>query len=202
MVYSSNITHAQVSGAIKAVVLAASRDETVPVLNMVKVTIKGDRVILIATDRYRAARVTMGPFTNEDGDDTFTITRADAMRLAGYKSGRKNGFVVLSIRENVMAIGDGGPSEVIVPIIRDAQYPQIERIWPDRFSDDREKDIFNPGWLEDMGKFGRLLKADQVALRFSPLGTAQVDTEDGQVQGSMILMPRGTAGVNYPGPRA
>lgn len=201
MVYSSNITHAQVLGALKAVVLAASRDETVPLLNMVRVEVKGDRVVLTATDRYRAARVTMGPFTNEDGDDTFTITRADALRLAGYKPGR-NGLVVLGIREDVMTVGDGGSSEVIVPIIRYAQYPPVERVWPDRFSDTREKDLLNPGWLEDMGKFGRLLKADQVALRFSPKGMAQVDTEDGQVQGSMILQPRGTAGDNYPGPRA
>lgn len=120
--------------AVGQVVVAAGRDDTLPVLTGVRVEIDGDRLTLAATDRYRLAVREIG--WRPEGDDLPAAalvpgrTLAEAARaLAG---GRADVTVALgagSAGENL--IGFANDSRQTTTRLLDGEYPRYRSLIPD-----------------------------------------------------------------------
>lgn len=73
---AGTVSSAVFSAAVAQVTVAASRDETLPILTGVRMEIAGDTVTLLATDRYRLAMREL-PWRPASGDtETATLVRA------------------------------------------------------------------------------------------------------------------------------
>lgn len=119
--------------AIAQVTIAAGRDETLPLLTGVRMEIEGDRVTLLATDRYRLAmrEVTWSPAT--PGLSRVALVRARTLADVA-KNLTAAGPVELDLAENGDIIGFEAGGRRTTSLLLEGDYPPVRRLFPEETS--------------------------------------------------------------------
>ncbi|MGV8979229.1 MAG: DNA polymerase III subunit beta [Cellulomonas sp.] len=118
--------------AVAQVTVAASRDDTLPLLTGVRVEIEGEKITLLATDRYRLAlrELTWHP-TSPDISQVALVrakTLSDAAKSLG-SAGSVN--IALATGQGVDLIGFEAGGRHTTSLLVDGDYPAVRRLFPD-----------------------------------------------------------------------
>jgi len=126
-VHGDELTH-----AVAQVSVAASRDDTLPLLTGVRVEIEGEKVTLLATDRYRLAlrELTWTPASPDIS--TVALVRARTLSDAAKSLGSSGEVTVsLSTGAGVDLIGFEAGGRQSTSLLVDGDYPAVRRLFPD-----------------------------------------------------------------------
>src|SRR3954452_1836350 len=118
--------------AVTQVSVAASRDDTLPLLTGVRVEIEGERVTLLATDRYRLAlrELTWKP-SNPDVS-LVALVRARTLTDVAKSLGASSSVnVALNTGAGVDLIGFEAGGRHTTSLLVDGDYPAVRRLFPD-----------------------------------------------------------------------
>lgn len=118
--------------AVAQVSVAASRDDTLPLLTGVRVEIEGEKVTLLATDRYRLAlrELTWKPASPDVS--TVALVRARTLTDAAKSLGGAGSVTVaLSTGAGVDLIGFEAAGRQTTSLLVDGDYPAVRRLFPD-----------------------------------------------------------------------
>jgi DNA polymerase-3 subunit beta len=120
--------------AAAQVAVAASRDETLPILTAIRMEIDGEALTLMATDRYRLAVRVLPWRPTASNDSAVALVRA---RTLGDVAKTLSGS-----GEVVLALSAGGGSELIgfeaagrrtTSLLIDGDYPKVRSLFPAQF---------------------------------------------------------------------
>ena len=129
------ISGSEFSQAVAQVTVAASRDDTRPVLTGVQTVIEGDRLTLMATDRYRLAVRTLPWNPATPGMDTSALVRARTLSEVSKALG--------AVGDITLALPQGSSGELIgfeaggrrtTSLLMDGEYPQVLGLFPSEHS--------------------------------------------------------------------
>ncbi|MBD8079986.1 DNA polymerase III subunit beta [Cellulosimicrobium arenosum] len=118
--------------AVAQVTVAASRDDTLPLLTGVRVEIDGERITLLATDRYRLAlrEMTWTPVT--PSFSAIALVRARTLNdVAKSLGGSGLVNVGLNTGSGVDLIGFEAGGRHTTSQLVDGDYPAVRRLFPD-----------------------------------------------------------------------
>jgi DNA polymerase-3 subunit beta len=122
------LTHAVAQASV-----AASRDDTLPLLTGVRMEIDDERITLLATDRYRLAlrELTWTPAT--PGYSAVALVRARTLNDVAKSLGSGGGLVNvgLSVGNGVDLIGFEAGGRHTTSQLVDGDYPPVRRLFPD-----------------------------------------------------------------------
>jgi DNA polymerase-3 subunit beta len=107
---TGTVAAAEFQHAVSQVSIATSKDDTVPILTSVRVEIEGDRVALLATDRYRLAvrEFTWSPASPD-------ITRSALIRGKTLSDAAKS---------------MGGDVQIALSLLVEGDYPKVRSLFP------------------------------------------------------------------------
>ena len=117
--------------AVGQVTIAASRDETLPILTGVRMEIEGDVLTLLATDRYRLAMRTLPWRPSSPGISTTALVRARTLSEVSKALGAAG--------DVTLALATGGSTELIgfeaggrrtTSLLVDGEYPKVRALFP------------------------------------------------------------------------
>lgn len=118
--------------AVAQVTVAASRDDTLPLLTGVRMEIEGERITLLATDRYRLAlrELTWSPSSPDISAVALVRARtlSDAAKSLG---GSAQVTVALATGAGVDLIGFEAGGRHTTSLLVDGDYPAVRRLFPD-----------------------------------------------------------------------
>ncbi|MBG6183622.1 DNA polymerase-3 subunit beta [Arthrobacter sp. CAN_A214] len=118
------------SQAVSQVIIAASRDDTLPILTGVRMEIEDDLITLLATDRYRLAlrEVTWKP--SSAGISTSALVKAKTLNeVAKTLGGAGDLNIALSADSELIGFESGGRRTT--SLLVDGEYPKIRSLFPD-----------------------------------------------------------------------
>lgn len=118
--------------AVAQVSVAASRDDTLPLLTGVRVEIEGEKITLLATDRYRLAlrELTWTPASPDIS--TVALVRARTLTDAAKSLGTAGSVNIgLSSGTGVDLIGFEAAGRQTTSLLVDGDYPAVRRLFPD-----------------------------------------------------------------------
>jgi DNA polymerase-3 subunit beta len=126
---SGCVSAADFGAAVAQVSVAASRDDTLPVLTGIRVELSSTTMRLVATDRYRLA-VRDIPWQPGSGDDHFALVKARQLHELGRSLGHADVVRV--------ALGDGGDGRIgfgvagreLVTRLLAGDFPKYEQLLP------------------------------------------------------------------------
>lgn len=122
----------QLTEAVGQVTVAASKDDTLPLLTAVRMEIEGERITLLATDRYRLAlrELTWHPARPDVSQVALVRARtlSDAARSLG---GSDQVTLALSTGSGVDLIGFEAGGRHTTSLLVDGDYPAVRRLFPD-----------------------------------------------------------------------
>ena len=118
--------------AVAQVSIAASRDETLPLLTSVQMEVEGSSLVLMATDRYRLA---LREMTWSPSQELSTSALLKARTLSDVaKSLTSSGEVTLALTESSQAsslIGFQAGGRRTTSLLTDGDYPPVRRLFPE-----------------------------------------------------------------------
>jgi len=118
--------------AVAQVSVAASRDDTLPLLTGVRVEIEGERVTLLATDRYRLALRELSWKPATPGFESIALVRARTLSDVARALGGSGSITVsLSTGGGVDLIGFEAAGRQTTSLLVDGDYPAVRRLFPD-----------------------------------------------------------------------
>src|SRR5690606_17009035 len=119
--------------AVAQVTVAASRDDTLPLLTGVRVEIEGERITLLSTDRYRLAlrELTWTPAT--PGYSAVALIRARTLNDVAKSLGSGGGLVNvgLSTGQGLDLVGFEAGGRQTTSQLVEGDYPAVRRLFPD-----------------------------------------------------------------------
>ena len=122
----------ELTHAVAQVSVAASRDDTLPLLTGVRVEIEGEKVTLLATDRYRLALREMTWKPANPGVEAVALVRARTLSDAAKSLGGSGSVAVaLSTGGGVDLIGFEAGGRQTTSLLVDGDYPPVRRLFPD-----------------------------------------------------------------------
>ncbi len=129
------ISGSEFSQAVAQVTVAASRDDTRPVLTGVQTVIEGDRLTLMATDRYRLAVRTLPWNPATPGMDTSALVRARTLSEVSKALGAV-GDITLALPQDSSGelIGFEAGGRRTTSLLMDGEYPQVLGLFPSEHS--------------------------------------------------------------------
>lgn len=122
----------QLTQAVAQVTVAASRDDTLPLLTAVRMEIEGEKITLLATDRYRLAlrELTWKPASPDVS--TVALVRAKTLSDAAKSlGGAAQVNVALATGVGVDLIGFEAGGRHTTSLLVDGDYPAVRRLFPD-----------------------------------------------------------------------
>ena len=111
--------------AVAQVAVAASRDDTLPILGGVRVEVDGDEVTLMATDRYRLAVRTI-KWKPASLASTAAIVRARTLESVAKTVGGAD--VTVALGDDMVGFEVGGRRTTSLLI--DGEYPKVQALFP------------------------------------------------------------------------
>ncbi|MCL1870841.1 MAG: DNA polymerase III subunit beta [Promicromonosporaceae bacterium] len=130
---SGTVTGDALTHAVAQVSVAASRDETLPLLTGVRMEIEGERITLLSTDRYRLAlrELTWTPAT--PGYSAVALVKAKTLTDVAKSLGSGGGLVNvgLSTGAGMDLIGFEAGGRHTTSQLVDGDYPAVRRLFPD-----------------------------------------------------------------------
>jgi DNA polymerase-3 subunit beta len=127
-----SIDGASLTQALAQVVIAASRDDTLPLLTTVRMEFEGDKITLLATDRYRLVvrELTWHPAA----PDISAVALVRARTLTGFVKSLKGSAqinIALATGTHVDRIGFEAGGRRKTSLLVDGDYPAVRRLFPD-----------------------------------------------------------------------
>lgn len=120
------------TGAVAQVTVAASRDETLPLLTGVRMEIEGEKLTLLATDRYRLAMREMTWQPTTPGMSAVALVRARTLSDVA-KSMTSAGTVEMALDSagagGLIGFESGGRRTT--SLLVDGDYPPVRRLFPE-----------------------------------------------------------------------
>lgn len=127
VVAGDELTH-----AVAQVSVAASRDDTLPLLTGVRVEIEGEKVTLLATDRYRLALRELTWRPSRPDVSTVALVRARTLSDAAKSLGSAGDVTVsLSDGAGVDLVGFEAGGRRTTSLLLDGDYPPVRRLFPE-----------------------------------------------------------------------
>jgi len=118
--------------AVAQVTVAASRDDTLPLLTGVRMEIEGERITLLATDRYRLALRELTWSPSSPDISTVALVRARTLSDAAKSlGGSAQVTVALATGAGVDLIGFEAGGRHTTSLLVDGDYPAVRRLFPD-----------------------------------------------------------------------
>ncbi|PPK93853.1 DNA polymerase-3 subunit beta [Kineococcus xinjiangensis] len=116
--------------AVAQVTIAASRDETLPILTGVRMEIEGNRLTLMATDRYRLAMRELEWQPDAPETSAIALVRARTLSEVARSMGATGSIT--------MALGQGGADLIgfeaggrhATSLLVDGEYPKVRALFP------------------------------------------------------------------------
>jgi DNA polymerase-3 subunit beta len=122
----------ELTRAVAQVSVAASRDDTLPLLTGVRVEIEGEKVTLLATDRYRLALRELTWKPSSPDISTVALVRARTLLDAAKSLGSAGSVTVaLATGTGVDMIGFEAAGRQTTSLLVDGDYPAVRRLFPD-----------------------------------------------------------------------
>ena len=127
VVDGDDLTH-----AVAQVSVAASRDDTLPLLTGVRMEIDGEKLTLLATDRYRLALRELSWKPATPGFSSIALVRARTLTDVARSLGTA-GSVTLALTTSggVDLIGFEAGGRHTTSLLVDGDYPAVRRLFPD-----------------------------------------------------------------------
>lgn len=118
------------SQAVSQVIIAASRDDTLPILTGVRMEIEDDLITFLATDRYRLAlrEVSWKPVT--PGVSTSVLVKAKTLNEVAKTLGSA-GNLNIALSEDNELIGFESGGRRTTSLLVDGDYPKIRSLFPE-----------------------------------------------------------------------
>ncbi|WP_026551032.1 DNA polymerase III subunit beta [Arthrobacter sp. Br18] len=118
------------SQAVSQVIIAASRDDTLPILTGVRMEIEDDLITLLATDRYRLALREVSWKPSSAGISTSALVKAKTLNeVAKTLGGAGDLNIALSKDSELIGFESGGRRTT--SLLVDGEYPKIRSLFPD-----------------------------------------------------------------------
>src|SRR5665811_2331792 len=117
--------------AVGQVTVAASRDDTLPLLTGVRMEIEGERISLLATDRYRLALRELTWKPGAPDISAIALVRAKTLAETAKALGSGEVQLALSSGQGVDLIGFSAGGLVTTSLLMDGEYPQVRRLFPE-----------------------------------------------------------------------
>lgn len=121
---------AEFAHAVSQVIVAASKDDTLPMLTGIKIEFDDDSMTLLATDRYRLALREMSWRPATPGATTSTLVKARTLsEVAKTLGGAGDLTIALSPSGDLMGFSSGSRSTTTLLV--DGDYPKIRSLFPE-----------------------------------------------------------------------
>lgn len=118
------------SEAVSQVIVAASKDDTLPVLTGIKVEIENDLITFLATDRYRLAMRELNWTPNQPEISTSFWVKAKTLNEVA-KTLSSSGDLKLAISPTGEMIGFESANRRTTSLLINGDYPKIRSLFPD-----------------------------------------------------------------------
>ncbi len=129
---SGTVDGDELTQAVAQVTVAASRDDTLPLLTGVRMEIEGEKITLLATDRYRLAlrELSWRPATPDMSAVALVRARtlSDVSKSLG---GSQTVNIALATGTGVDLIGFEAGGRHTTSLLVDGDYPAVRRLFPD-----------------------------------------------------------------------
>ncbi|TCP57442.1 DNA polymerase-3 subunit beta [Tamaricihabitans halophyticus] len=123
--------------AVAQVAVAAGKDDTLPMLTGVRVEINGEKVTMIATDRFRLAmrELTWKPDESiNNAEETAVLVPARTLAEAAKSLGSAGKTVELSLASGDGLLGVSGTGRQTTTRLLDAEFPPVRQLLPSEHS--------------------------------------------------------------------
>ncbi len=129
---SGTIAGEELANAVAQVTVAASRDDTLPLLTSVRVEIEGEKITLLATDRYRLALRELTWTPASPGFAAIALVRARTLTdVAKSLGGSGTVNIGLLTGSGLELIGFEAAGRHTTSQLVDGDYPAVRRLFPD-----------------------------------------------------------------------
>lgn len=118
------------SRAVSQVSIAASKDDTLPILTGVRMEIEGNTITLLATDRYRLALRELKWEPSNSSISTAALVKAKTMSDVAKTLGTA-GELQLALSETHELIGFESGNRRTTSVLVDGEYPKIRSLFPE-----------------------------------------------------------------------
>jgi len=116
--------------AVSQVIIAASRDDTLPILTGVRMEIEDGLITLLSTDRYRLALRELPWRPGNPGISTSALVKAKTLNEVAKTLGG-SGELSLALSENNELIGFESGGRRTTSLLVDGDYPKIRSLFPE-----------------------------------------------------------------------
>lgn len=116
--------------AVSQVIVAASKDDTLPILTGIKLEFDGDSLTLLATDRYRLSLREIGWRPTDPQVATSALVKARTLNEAAKTLGGA-GDLTLSLSPNGDLMGFSSGARRTTTLLVDGDYPKIRSLFPE-----------------------------------------------------------------------
>ncbi|MFE9007483.1 DNA polymerase III subunit beta [Streptomyces sp. NPDC007875] len=130
---SGTVTGNDLNQAVAQVAAAAGRDDTLPILTGVQLTVTDGKLTLAATDRYRFAVRTISWKPTSDTTSGQALVPAKAL-LDASKMFADAEQADLALPASQGVLGMSGPSRSTTMRALDGQLPDYKKLWPTEFA--------------------------------------------------------------------
>ncbi|RZS37591.1 DNA polymerase-3 subunit beta [Herbihabitans rhizosphaerae] len=155
--------------AVAQVAIAAGRDDTLPMLTGVRMEINGDKLTLVATDRFRLAMREFQWKPSGNVDDAAVLVPARTLADAAKSLGTSGATVEVALAATDGLLGLSGAGRRATSRLLDAEFPKYRQLLP---SDSTANAIIDVAPLSEAIKRVSLVadRGTQVRLEFSEGG--------------------------------
>jgi DNA polymerase-3 subunit beta len=124
------------AATVSQVVVAAGKDDTLPVLTGVRVEIEGEKLTMLATDRYRLAmrELSWRPNSDEVGYEALIPARALADAAKAMAGGKVITFSFSRGGVGEGLIGFSGTQRCTTTRLLDGEFPKVRALFPESYA--------------------------------------------------------------------
>lgn len=116
--------------AVAQVNIAASKDDTLPILTGIRMEIEGEKMTLLATDRYRLAMRELTWRPSDPTISTAALIKAKTLNDIAKTLG-SSGDVNIALAQNTELVGFESGGRRTTSLLIDGEYPKIRSLFPD-----------------------------------------------------------------------
>lgn len=118
------------AAAVSQMTVAASRDDTLPILTAVRMEFEDDKITFLATDRYRLAMRELPWRPAQPGVSTSALVKARTLDAVA-KSLSQSGDLSIALKDDADLIGFESSARRQTSLLVDGDYPKIRSLFPD-----------------------------------------------------------------------
>lgn len=127
---SGTVEGSEFAKAVTQVSVAASKDDTLPILTGVRMEIEGDQITLLATDRYRLAMRELTWNPADASISTAALVKAKTLSEVAKTLGGA-GDLSIALSDTHELIGFESDSRRTTSLLVDGEYPKIRSLFPE-----------------------------------------------------------------------